>query len=279
MSNDNANWADGWIAMQQAFLKSMSSISPPGTSDTKTEDAKPPMQEQFYDLQETWKESIEKWAGFVQDGAGPGAWTPTALREMFSPARWSGRGAGAFDAGLQQVIEGPKYATLWDLDRKVAELQQMAIARDKAVLAYQAIVQRAWNTALERFMKTASSAKGETPTTWRGLTDRWLKVANETLIEAHRSEEFVVAQTRMLRAASDYRLKERALAESWCDAYHVPTRTEVDEIQRTVTELRRQVRLLQRQNAPQQPVPATATATPARQGRGVAPKASRSIQS
>ncbi|MFL9910059.1 poly(R)-hydroxyalkanoic acid synthase subunit PhaE [Paraburkholderia sp. RL17-337-BIB-A] len=249
MSHANQNWADGWIAMQQAFLKSMSPS--PAAPDTTVEEAKPPIEEQFADLQETWKESIEKWTAFVKDGSNSDTWTPKALREMFSPARWSGGGAGAFDAGLQHVIAGPKYATLWDLDRTLAELQQLSIKRDKAVLAYQGIVQRAWNSALERFMKILSSAEGGTPTTWRDLTDRWLKVANETLIEAHRSEKFVKAQTLMLRAASDYRLKERALAESWCQVYHIPTRTEVDEIQRTVTELRRQIRLLQRQNAPQ----------------------------
>lgn len=275
MRHSNQNWAVEWVAMQQAFLKSM--FPSPTPSGTESEEAKPPMQEQFSDLQETWKESIEKWAALVKDGAGPGAWTPEALREMFSPARWSGSGAGAFDAGLQQVIEGPKYANLWDLDRKIAELQQLSIKRDKAVLAYQAIVQRAWNSALERFMKSMTSAKADTPTTWRGLTDRWLKIANETLIEAHRSEEFVEAQTRMLRAASDYRLRERALAEAWCEAYHIPTRTEVDEIQRTVTELRRQIRLLQRQNAPLSET--RATPGPTHRTRVVASKASRPIHS
>jgi class III poly(R)-hydroxyalkanoic acid synthase PhaE subunit len=279
MTHSNENWADRWIATQQAFLKSM--FPSPATSGpaagAMAEEAKPPMQEQFADLQETWKGSIEKWTAFVKEGATPDAWTPKALREMFSPAQWSGRGAGAFDAGLQHIIEGPKYATLWNLDRKVAELQQFSINRDKAVLAYQAIVQRAWNKALERFMKNLSSAKGDAPTTWRGLTDRWLKVANETLIEAHRSEEFVEAQTRMLRAASDYRLQERALAESWCEAYHIPTRTEVDEIQRTVTELRRQIRLLQRQNAPQ--LEARATPAPTGQTRAVASKSARPIHS
>jgi hypothetical protein len=275
MTQSNDNWAEGWVAMQQAFLKSM--FRSPTASGSESEEAKPPMQEQFADLQETWKESIEKWAAFVKDGASPDTWTPKALREMFSPARWSGGGAGAFDAGLQHVIEGPKYANLWDLDRKIAELQQLSVKRDKAVLAYQAIVQRAWSAALERFMKTVSSGKADTPTTWRGLTDRWLKVANETLIEAHRSEEFVEAQTGMLRAASDYRLRERALAESWCEAYHIPTRTEVDEIQRTVTELRRQIRLLQRQNASQLETRATPGST--RQPRAVAPKADRPIHS
>ena len=65
---------------------------------------------QFADLQETWIQSIEQSTEFVKDGSSPDSLSPKA-REMFSPARWSRRGTGAFDADLQQVIEGPRYAT------------------------------------------------------------------------------------------------------------------------------------------------------------------------
>jgi hypothetical protein len=166
---------------------------------------------QFADLQETWKQSIKQWIEFVKDGSSPDSLSPKALREMFAPARWSGRGTGAFDADLQQVNEGPRYATACELDHKVAGLQQLAMRCDKSAAAR--AVQRAWNTAFKRFMKSASSAKAQAPTTWRGLTDHWLAVANEAMIEA---------QSRMLRSASDYRLPERELAEAWCDACHAP---------------------------------------------------------
>jgi hypothetical protein len=29
------------------------------------------------------------------------------------------------DTALQRVLEGPRYATLWDLDRKLLELQKL----------------------------------------------------------------------------------------------------------------------------------------------------------
>ncbi|SAL81343.1 Poly(R)-hydroxyalkanoic acid synthase subunit (PHA_synth_III_E) [Caballeronia arvi] len=247
MSQANGSWADGWNTLQQTFFKSMFPSPSGASSDGSPQETTQFMQAQFADLTETWKASIEKWAAFAKDGVDPEAWTPTALREMFSPARWGANGTGAFDVALQHVIEGPKYATLYDLDKKLVELQHALRKRDEAVLAYQAIVQRAWNTAFERFMKTLATSEGATPNTWRGVTDRWLKIANETLIEAYRSEEFVKAQSVMLRTASEYRLQEREIAESWCEAYHIPTRTEVDEVHRTVTELRRQVRSLQRQ--------------------------------
>ena len=46
------------------------------------------------------------------------------------------------DAALQRVLEGPRYATLWDLDRKLLELQKLTLQRDKDVAAYQAVVQQ-----------------------------------------------------------------------------------------------------------------------------------------
>jgi hypothetical protein len=109
---------------------------------------------QFADLQETWKQSIEQWTDFVKDGSSPDSLSPKALREMFAPARWSRRGTGAFDADLQQVIEGPRYATLWDLDREVAGLHQLTMKRDKPAAAYQAVVPRTWNTVFKRLMKS-----------------------------------------------------------------------------------------------------------------------------
>jgi hypothetical protein len=103
--------------------------------------------------------------------------------------------------------------------------------------------------------------------TWRGLTDRWLAVANDTLIEVHRSDEFVGAQRRMLRAASDLHLQERRIAEAWSEAAHLPTRTEVDELQRTVTELRREMRLLRRAVAASATSPSARVSAPVRKPR------------
>lgn len=239
-------WMEAWAANMQPFLKAMLPAKPDAS---QAEDSKSPVEEQFAALNATWKESIEKWAALAKQGARPDALTPEALLELFTPARWSGSGTDPFDSGLREVLEGPKYATLWNVEREVLQLQQRAAERDKQAMAYQAIVQKAWNNAFERFAKSFASNKGQAPATWRGLTDRWLAVANEVLTEAHRSDEFIEAQSRMLRAASEYRLQERKMAEAWCAASHIPTRTEMDEVQRVVTELRRELRLQRRQAA------------------------------
>ena len=74
----------------------------------------------------------------------------------------------------------------------------------------------------------------------------WFSIANQTLLETHRSSEFLEAQRKLLRAAMDYRLQLRAVAEEFCETFQIPGRTEVDELARTVHELRREVRALKR---------------------------------
>ena len=235
--------------------------------------------EQFDELRDTWQASVARWTDFAKEAAQGEMPSADTLREMFAPAAWAhgpGPGSGVIDAALQRVLEGPRYAVLWDLDRQLLELQRLTLQRDKAVMAYQAVVQKAWNLAFRRFTKALGSKQQAAATpTWRALADQWLAVANDTLIEFHRSDEFIEAQRRMLRAASDRHLQERRIAEAWSEAAHLPTRSEVDELQRQVVEMRRELRLLRRATPGAAGPTATAPApgTPARRSRAAGKRA------
>jgi hypothetical protein len=246
--NDKTNpWADSWASSQQALLKSMFPAWMPGVPNAAH--IKTPLEEQFSELRDTWKESMEKWTKLAEESPDVGAWTPESLRLLFSPANWNS--TGGFDAGLRQVIDGPKYAVLFDLDRKLLVLRQLAVQRDKDVADFQRVMMQGWNEAFNRFSTSLSSANEQKPATWRAMADRWLSVVNDTFIGIHRSEAFIEAQRKMVRSASDYRLQEREIAELWCEVFHIPTRTEMDEMQRTMSELKRQLRAVQRSTGPQ----------------------------
>ncbi len=253
MNEQSKTWGEQWLDAQQTMWKAFfpGTLTPPDGRLPAHEAT--PLAEQFSELRETWQASIARWTEFAKEAAQGEMPSVDKLREMFAPAAWAqgaGPGSGVLDAALQRVLEGPRYAVLWDLDRQLLELQKLTLQRDKAVAAYQAVVQKGWNLAFQRFTKAlGSKPQAAAGLTWRALTDQWLGVANETLIEVHRSEEFIEAQRRMLRAASDRHLRERRIAEAWCEAAHVPTRSEVDELQRHVVELRREVRLLRRATA------------------------------
>lgn len=247
MSEQGKVWSNDWIANQQAFWSAFFPTMPSAPGGAQSARDSTPLQAQLDELSQTWQASLARWAAFAKET--PQGDLPTAdkLREIFAPASWSGPGAGLMDDALRRVLEGPRYATLSDLDRKLLELQQLTIARDKNIAAYQAVLQKAWNQVFERFIAAVNAApKDGAKHSWRDLTDQWLAIANETLIEVHRSEQFLLAQQKMLRAASDRHLQERKIAEAWCEATHLPTRTEVDELQRQLVELRREVRLLRR---------------------------------
>jgi hypothetical protein len=229
-----------------------------------------PVEEHYAELRDTWKESMEKWTRLASERAGAGPWTPESLQSLFSPDNWSG--AGAFDAGLRQVIDGPKYAVLFDLDRQLLALRQLAARRDKDLADFQGVMAKAWSEASRRYAASLAPASEQAAPTWRDMADRWIGIVNDTFIEVHRSEPFIEAQRRMLRSASDYRLQERKIAEAWCDALHIPTRTEMDEMQRTVTELKRQLRALRRSAAPLPAAPEAPTASASARTRAPASK-------
>jgi hypothetical protein len=234
-------WSDAQQHIWSAWLP-----ADPTPPEAHGKPSSPPFVESFNELRDVWKESIEQFSALSQRLGGAAQLRPQSMQEMFSPSKWAGQGIDALDANLRQIIEGPQYATLWDLDRKAAELQQLGVQRSKDIAAYQSVIQAAWKRAYELFAKQYGDLTATPPTTWRELTNRWLKIANDVLIETYRSDAFLEAQRRVLRTASDYRLKEQEIAHAFCEANHIPTRHEIDEMQRTVAELRRQVRTLTR---------------------------------
>jgi polyhydroxyalkanoate synthase subunit PhaE len=271
MNEQSKAWGQQWLDAHQAMWKGFFPAKAGSTGAEPRAAEATPLQEQFNELRDTWQASVARWTEFAKEAAKGEVPSADKLREVFSPASWTGPGSGVLDAALQRVLEGPRYAVLWDLDRQLLELQKLTLQRDKDVAAYQAVVQKAWNLAFERFTKTLrSEPQDSAKLTWRGLTDRWLAVANDTLIEVHRSDEFVEAQRCMLRAASDRHLQERKIAEAWSEAAHLPTRSEVDELQRHVVELRREVRLLRRAGPAAAGTPSVA---PARSGPARRPRA------
>ena len=211
------------------------------------------------------RRAMEQWTTLAK-GSWPqgGGVDADALKKLFDPAEWK-RAGSHFDMGLEKLTEGPTYATLWDLDRRMLKAQKLWVERARDVEAYYEIVQGAWNKTMQRFMKELNNPKGEAITNGRGLLDLWLSIAHGALLEMHRSKEFLEAQRRMTRSSAEYQLAEREIAEAFCEMHHIPTRGEMDDVERTVTQLRRELRALKRAG----PVPA---AKPARPRRPAPPK-------
>ena len=99
----------------------------------------------------------------------------------------------------------------------------------------------------------------------------WIESANRQLLETQHADPFLQTQAALIRATTDLHMAQQELVEHFGKQYGFPTRTEMDDVHRTVTELRREIRAMRREQrlAAQAPVPpvapvaATPAATPA----------------
>jgi hypothetical protein len=237
-------WVKLWSENQKSLFDAWVQGKPPAFAFNGEAPPAGDAMRQAAQISDLMRQSMEQWAEYAKGGMGKGAgFDADAMRKLFDPEEWK-RAGSHFDMGLEKLTEGPTYATLWDVDRKMLGLQKLWVERAKDAEQYWAVMQSAWAKALERFMKTANDSKGEPIKSGRQLLDLWLGTANKALLEMHRSEEFLEAQRRMTRSSTEYRLAEREIAEAFCEVHHIPTRSEVDELQKTVVELRREIRAL-----------------------------------
>lgn len=234
-------WSDGQRSWLESLARPQAGASSPFAFNPASG-----VQDAARQINDTWKASIDQWMGMLQDGARL-TMPQEHLRKIFDPAEWAKPVPGSFDFGIERIIEGPNFATLWDLDRKLLKVQQLALRRTEDSAAYHTIVLGAWTRAVERFMRALADHEQPALGSFRAIIDLWVKTANDTLIELHRTPEFLEAQRKVTRSATDYRLAEREVAEVYCEMYHIPTRTEVDELARSVHEVRRDIRALARQ--------------------------------
>ena len=151
------------------------------------------------------------------------------------------------DEAVRRLAEGPRFADFGEIERKFAELARLALELHRRHLEYNAVMAGAWARASAAFTaRMHESSKHETEPTPGSALGLWVETANEVLLETQRSRPFLTAQRRLLRAGVDLRLAQRELVERGAEAMGIPTRTELDELHRTVTALQRELRAIRR---------------------------------
>lgn len=264
-----------WADYQQNALRTLTQAAGPPATGVPPAMAMPgalEMSDGLRQAQELWKSSMEQWLALVQKALPESMSADGALKTLFDPNQWANVGLGPLDQVIEHLVDGPSYATLWTLDRKLLRAQKLRAEWGRDLAAFQMLMQAAWNKVMTRFLAEVNDPNGTPLVNWRDVTDAWIKVANDTLTETHRTAEFLEAQRRLTRSGAECRLQEREIAEAFCEMHQMPTRTEMDEVQREVYELRRQLRAL-RHDSMSVEAPASAAPRPAaKRARSARPK-------
>jgi hypothetical protein len=184
------------------------------------------------------------------------------FRKIVDPRSWMGS-TGEMDDVLGRMAEGPRFADLWEAERRYAGVLQAWMTLRRRGLEHNTVVLQAWLQAAGRFTEQLAAGTTADAKTFdaKAALAVWIETANTQLLETQRSERFLQTQAAMIRATTDLRLAQQELVEHFGKQYGYPTRTELDDVHRTVTELRRELRALRRELKVSAPVVSQPEAT------------------
>ena len=208
------------------------------------------------------------------------------LGKIFDPRVWFAA-TDDMDEALQRMAEGPRLADLWNAERKFAAMFNAWVAMRRRSLEHNAVMLDAWIRAAGAFAQELNqrAERGETLESWREVLALWVETANRVLLETQRSEAFLKTQREVLKASTDLRLAQQDITAFYSEMFGYPTRSELDDVYKSVTELRRDLRALQHQIRQLQAAPAPSPAQapekprPARRRRAPAKSEAKPVRS
>jgi poly[(R)-3-hydroxyalkanoate] polymerase subunit PhaE len=171
------------------------------------------------------------------------------LSKLFDPRAWFSS-LGGMDEALTRMAEGPRLADLWDTERKLLNLFNAWTLLRRRSIEHNTIMLEAWMRAAGTFAKTLNekAERKHTLASWREVLALWVETANTALLETQRTDKYLKSQREILKASTDLRLAQQEMAAFYSEVFGYPTRAELDDVHRTVTELRRELRTLERAN-------------------------------
>jgi hypothetical protein len=183
-------------------------------------------------------------------GAEPHPVVTEMLGKIFDPRLWFGS-TDNMDEALNRFAEGPRLADLWVIERKFSAVFNAWVALRQRNLEHNIIMLDAWIRATGAFAKTMNEKtdQGEAIESWRDVLAAWVEIANKMLLETQRGDAYLASQRELLKASTDLRLAQQEVAEFYSEMFGYPTRAELDDVYKTVTQLRRDLRALKREMA------------------------------
>ncbi len=219
-----------------------------------------------------WMKAADNWLPADMQKDGGNTLIAESLKRMLDPKYFSFAALDEAVGSVQRMAEGPEFADMGVFEKHVLESTSEWLAMREADVRYMEITGSAWSRAFQKYSTEISSD-------WSGLTkdprkalDRWLEIANDELIRTQRQDDFLDASRKLFRSTIEYRIKHRELSEIWCESQSIPTRTEVDDLHRTVTEMRREIRALKRQLVDKQAATGKKSTASLQQKNGAAAK-------
>jgi hypothetical protein len=187
-------------------------------------------------------------AGQLGQSSGGSDAMKDVLERITNPRQWM-LGNGEIDEALARMVDGPRLADLWDVERRYGSVMRRWTELRQRSFEHQRVVLDAWIKVSQQYLTELASrngADGKAPEPKEALA-LWTEIGNRHMLEAQRSEPFLKTQRDMIRASTELRIAQSELSEFIGKQYGLPTRTELDDVHRSLTEMRRELRKVRRE--------------------------------
>jgi len=243
-----------WLDYQTGLMKAQQSAYP-GVENFATPEMKQAM-DSARESWSAWETQAADWLKVANnwlpddmqgDGNSGNAFIAESLKRLLDPKHFSSAALDDASGSVRRMADGPGFADFGSFEKQLLQSSAEWLAMREADAHYRQITGSAWARAFQTFSNEISSDWSQLANEPRKALDRWLELANDELMRTQRQDDFLRASRKLFRATIEFRIKQRELAEIWCESQSIPTRTEVDDLHRTVTELRREIRALKRE--------------------------------
>lgn len=119
----------------------------------------------------------------------------------------------------------------------------------KASINYQLILAEVQVKSFEALMRelVARAENGKQVKDWKEFQTVWSQVADKVFEDTFCQEDNLKIRGKFLNALNIYRIKQQEIMELSFDMMNIPTRKEIDEVHKTIYELRKEVKQLKKQ--------------------------------
>lgn len=197
----------------------------------------------------------------VNDGSGAAS---EMLERIANPRYWLA-GTPEMDDVLARMVDGPRLADLFDVERRYGNVMRRWTELRRTGFEHQRVLLESWMQTSHKFMTELAGRSGADgkPLEIKQVVALWTEIGNRQMLETQRSDAFLRTQRDTIRASTELRIAQAELSEHIGKQYGLPTRTEMDDVHRTMTEMRRELRRTRRElDALKQAKPPSPVAAP-----------------
>jgi class III poly(R)-hydroxyalkanoic acid synthase PhaE subunit len=159
-----------------------------------------------------------------------------------------------YEKTFGSVLQSPSLGYTREFNNKLFKSFDAWINFSKANVDYQLVLVEVWLKAFEELTRELASSKekDETIQNWQQFLQVWSSVFDRVFAQTFRSEDALEIQGKFLNSAMTYRLRQQQLMEVFLKMNDLPSRSEVDEIHRSIYELRKEIKSLKKSLAQSQ---------------------------